>query len=114
MLRGIFPSSPTLAAILLLAAILFGMAAHKPLHLDNMDFPAAAAATSQSWLPIYYRGEQAPRYQALYHPPLFIYMLAVWMKAFGTTAESARFFGFTCLLVFGAVTCVLFRQLSGC
>lgn len=111
------PGSPaaflTLAAAFFLSTVLFGVAAHKPLHLDNMDFPAAAEATSHSGLPVYYRGEQLSRYEALYHPPLYIYCLATWMKIFGATPASVRFFGYGCLLLHGVIVLLLFKTILG-
>src|SRR5688500_11436230 len=68
-----------LLIVVVFAACLFGATANQPFHLDNMDFPAAAIATSTTGLPIYYRGEDNPRHLGLYHPPLFIYLLAAWI-----------------------------------
>src|SRR6478752_1836898 len=67
--------------------------AWKPLHLDNMDFPAVAKATAETGLPIYYRGEENPKHLGLYHPPLYIYSLAAWYRLFGPTPTATRMFG---------------------
>jgi len=102
-----------IAASLLLAAILFGLAAHKPLHLDNMDFPAVAQATAQSWKPVYYRGEENPAHLGLYHPPLYIYCLAGWMKVYGPSPAAVRYFGFASLLLQGLIVLQLIRAAFG-
>src|SRR6516164_3923114 len=71
------------AACILLFIILFASSAAKPLHLDSIDFAAAAQQTGRSGVPIYYRGEEEPKHSGLYHPPLYIYLLAAWIRIFG-------------------------------
>ena len=73
--------------------VIFGVAASKPLHLDNMDFPAVAEAAAQSGVPIYYRGEQNSQHLGLFHPPLYIYLLALWFKILGVGTAQSRLFG---------------------
>ena len=106
-------STAVLGLTLLLAAILFGLGAAKPLNLDNAEFPPAAEATAKTWTPVYYRGEDMPRRAAVFHPPLYVYMLAVWVKAFGASPASFRYFGFACLLLAGAVTVLLVQAAHG-
>ena len=79
--------------------MLFSATAGHPFHLDNMDFPAVAKATSETGLPLYYRGEENPHLLGLYHPPLYIYLLAGWIRLFGFGEVQIRLFGFVCLLV---------------
>lgn len=100
-----------LAVVLFL--IVFAMGASKPLLLDNMDFPAVAQATAQTGIPVYYRGEQHPHHVGLYHPPLYIYLLAAWLKALGAGAAQARLFGAVCALGQGACVLLLLRELFG-
>ena len=102
-----------LALTILLATILFGLGAAKPLNLDNAEFPPAAEATAKTWTPVYYRGEDMPRRAAVFHPPLYIYTLAVWVKAFGASPASFRYFGFACLLLAGAAAVLLVREAHG-
>jgi hypothetical protein len=99
------------------AVLLFlGLAAYqaaKPLLLDNMDFPAVAAATAQSGKPIYYRGEENPLHSGLYHPPLYIYLLAGWFRLFGSGPAQARMFGALCALLQGWLVLRLLGRLCG-
>ncbi|MGC8761333.1 MAG: glycosyltransferase family 39 protein [Bryobacteraceae bacterium] len=100
-------------AALAVAAILFAIPAAKPLLLDNMDFPAVARATAETGLPIYYRGEESPRHSGLYHPPLYIYLLAAWFRLWGFGEVQARLFGFFCALLQGGLVLALARTLLG-
>jgi hypothetical protein len=90
----------SLGAILSFMALAAYQAA-KPLHLDNMDFPAVAEATAKSGKPVYYRGEENPRHSGLYHPPLYIYLLAGWFRLFGSGPVQARMFGALCAVLQG-------------
>lgn len=85
--------------------VLFAVSASKPLHLDDMDFPAAAEATAHTGQPVYYRGEENPNHIGLFHPPLYIYLLASWFKLLGAGAAQARLFGASCALLH--VMCIL-------
>ncbi|HSS48201.1 MAG TPA: hypothetical protein VLX28_04580, partial [Thermoanaerobaculia bacterium] len=100
------------------AVLLFlTLAAHqaaKPLHLDNMDFPAVAEATAKSGRPIYYRGEENRLHSGLYHPPLYIYTLAAWFRGFGSGPAQARMFGALCALLQGWLALQILSLLFGC
>lgn len=78
-----------------------------------MDFPAAAAQTAVSGVPVYYRGEENPHALGLYHPPLYIYLLAAWIRVFGFGEAQVRMFGMLCVLLQGLVTLALLRELFG-
>lgn len=113
-----FLRHPILARLASLGAIalFLALAAHqagRPLHLDTMDFPAVAKAAAETGRPIYYRGEDNPQHNGLYHPPLYIYALAGWFKVFGSGAAQARMFGALCALAFGWTTLLLARALLG-
>ena len=112
-----------------LFVVLFVLQADRPLNLDNMDFPAAAAATAQTGLPVYYRGEwpagspdTPPVYYAgkerhgriaLYHPPLYVYTLAAWMRIMGTSASSARILNLLCAIAAGLIALLTLGDLFG-
>ena len=100
-------------AIILLFVTLFAVSASKPLQLDNMDFPAAAEQTAHTGLPIYYRGETNPHAVGLYHPPLYIYLLAAWMRVFGSEPAPVRLFGMVCAIGQGFIVLAIFSTLFG-
>ena len=101
------------AAIILLFILLFAGSAAKPLNLDNMDFPAVAEQTAFTGVPVYYRGEEQPHTLGLYHPPLYIYLLAAWIRAFGFGEAQVRLFGMVCALLQGAIVLAIVRTLFG-
>src|ERR1035438_115406 len=101
------------AGIIFFFILLFASSAAKPLHLDNMDFPAAAKQTALTGVPVYYRGENDPNALGLYHPPLYIYLLAAWIRVFGFGESQVRLFGMTCALLQGAVVLCIIRTLFG-
>lgn len=105
--RFAFPASLTAAAVL------FAATAVQPLHLDNVDFPVAAGAAARTGLPVYYRGEFTPALSGLFHPPLYIYSLAAWFRAFGEGPVQARAFGFVCALLLGWLWLEIWKTISG-
>lgn len=64
-----------------------------------------------TWTPIYYRGEASPSHIGLYHPPLYIYLLATFIKIFGFTETTVRMFGAICSLVSAFLVFMIFRTL---
>jgi hypothetical protein len=100
-------------AALIASFCLFAASGGKPLQLDNMDFPAVAKQTAATGLPVYYRGEENPKHLGLYHPPLYIYMLALWIKLLGFGEIQVRMFGYMCALLQGWVVLELVRALFG-
>src|SRR3974390_1131481 len=105
--------SPITAAAIFCFVILSAVNAPRPLHLDNMDFPAIAASTAVSGLPIWYKGEKKPHDTGLYHPPLYIYLLAGWIRAFGSSPAAVRMFGMACALLQGLLVLEIVRTLFG-
>ena len=101
------------AACILLFIILFASSAAKPLHLDSIDFAAAAQQTGRSGVPIYYRGEEAPKHSGLYHPPLYIYLLAAWIRVFGSGESQVQLFGMLSALLQGGVVLAIMETLFG-
>ncbi len=75
----------------------------KPLVYDEVDFAKAAAAVARSGVPLYDRGwiadyperpDSGAQYQyALYHPPLYVYLLAGSFRLFGESEAAARSVG---------------------
>jgi hypothetical protein len=93
--------------------ILVGLSAHKPFHLDSIDFVAAAKATAKSGVPIYYRGEENQTASGLYHPPLYIYSLAAWFRVFDSGASATRYFGAICAILQGLLVMMMAARLLG-
>jgi hypothetical protein len=94
-----------------LFVVLIFAQAGKKFVLDEIDFPIVAQATSQSALPIYYRGEQQPEHLGIYHPPLYIYSLAGFIKAVGFSENTIRAFGMLCTLITAFLCTLIFDKL---
>jgi hypothetical protein len=101
------------AAIILLFILWFAGSADKPLHLDSSDFAGLAEHAAFTGVPVYYKGEEEPNATGLYHPPLYIYLLAAWIRAFGFGEAQVRLFGMVCALLQGAVVLAIIRTLFG-
>jgi 4-amino-4-deoxy-L-arabinose transferase-like glycosyltransferase len=91
--------------------ILVAVQASKSFVLDEIDFPIVAHATSQSFKPIYYRGEESAREVGNYHPTLYINSLAAFIKVFGFNATTVRFFGVLCTLASALLLLLILRLL---
>lgn len=106
----VLPVATTLAmtAVMLLAA---WPGLNKPLIMDEMDFAAVSRAIKDTGLPIYYRGETLSQHVGLWHPPLYIIVLAVWQAIFGSTILSCRAFGlFAACLILLAIGIFVIRH----
>ena len=99
--------------VVIFGILLFSATADEPFQLDNMDFPAVARATSVSGVPVYYRGEENPKLTGLYHPPLYIYALAAWIKLFGFGEVPVRMFGIACALLQAGIVLAIIQTLLG-
>lgn len=91
--------------------ILVAVQANKSFVLDEIDFPIVAHATSETYKPIYYRGELTPHHVGTYHPTLYINSLAIFIKVFGYSEVSVRFFGITCTLISAYLLILILRRL---
>jgi len=85
--------------IVLIFAFLVLLQAGKKFTLDELDFPIVAEAASQTGVPIYYRGEGSENHLGIYHPPLYIYALAGFIKIFSYNEYTIRIFGLICTLL---------------
>ncbi len=103
----------TLTALILFSfAFLIYAQADKKFTLDELDFPIVAKATSETGVPIYYRGEETPRHLGLYHPPLYIYALAAQIKLFGFSENTVRAFGMACTMLTAYLALGIIRLLD--
>lgn len=98
---------------LLLYCLMAATNAHRPLYLDSADFAGAAKAVAETGKPIFYRGEDDPAELALWHPPLYVCLLAGWFKIFGSGASQACTFGLLCTILQGLVVLAIARTLFG-
>jgi 4-amino-4-deoxy-L-arabinose transferase-like glycosyltransferase len=98
---------------------LVGSQLHRPLMYDDANFALAAKAVADTGVPfgnqgwMSERGDFSQREQwALWHPPLYIYVLGLFAKLGGWTPAVLRLPGLFGGLAAGALTYVLASQLS--
>jgi hypothetical protein len=70
----------------------------KPFVIDEAAFPYAAQGVSENWTPYFYNGETRPNDLGIWHPPLYVYLLGMWVKILGFSPELVRLFGILCLI----------------
>lgn len=88
-----------IVATVLLFIFLVALQGGKRFSLDEMDFPTVSKATSHSLKPVWYKGEQTPAQSGLFHPPLYIYSLAFFIRTLGFSEMTVRLFGLLCTLI---------------
>jgi hypothetical protein len=71
----------------------------RPYVIDEAAFPYAAKGVSENWKPFFYNGETRPNDLGIWHPPLYVYILGIWIKIFGFSPEIVRLFGIFCLVL---------------
>jgi len=96
--RNRLNSWATVLVIALFIAMVFSQAGKK-FALDEVDFPVLAKAISETGMPYHYRGETDPSSLGLWHPPLYAYSLAAFVKVFGFNENTVRAFGMFCTLL---------------
>jgi 4-amino-4-deoxy-L-arabinose transferase-like glycosyltransferase len=97
--------------IIALFLILAIVQADKKFVLDELDFPIVAKATSETGVPIYYRGEDNPNHIGIYHPTLYINTLALFIKIFGYNENVIRTFGMLCILITALIIIYIYREI---
>lgn len=100
-------------AVIFLFFVLFACSAGKPFYLDNVDFISAAERVAYTGLPIHYRGENNPADTGIWYPPLFLYLLAAWIRLFGPAEAPVHMFGMVCAVAQGLVVLWIIRTLFG-
>ncbi len=86
-------------AIVSLFMILVALQGGKKFTLDEMDFPSVAKTVSHTLRPVWYKGEVTNQQSGLFHPPLYINALALFIKGFGFSEMTVRIFGLICALI---------------
>ena len=79
--------------------------------IDEAEFPLVAKAISETGRPVYYRGEDNPKYVGIWHPPLYTYSLAAWQQLFGSSHSASRAYGLFCALVAAFFGWLILRRL---
>ena len=100
----------SLLVVAVFVALVFAQAS-KRFVLDEVDFPVLAKAIMETGLPYHYRGESDPASIGLWHPPLYAYALALFVKIFGFSEGSVRAFGMFCTLATAGLCVAIHRQL---
>ena len=100
-------------AVLFLFFLLFACSAGKPFYLDNVDFISAAERVAYTGLPTNYRGENNPPDTGLWYPPLYLYLLAAWIRLFSPAEAPVHMFGMVCAVAQGLAALGIVRTLFG-
>lgn len=98
--------------IIALFVILVAVQSGKRFVLDEIDFPTVSLTTSQTGRPVYYHSEQEPQHLGTYHPTMYINSLATFIRIFGFSEATVRFFGVICVLLSAYLLLLIYRQLS--
>lgn len=97
--------------VIALFVVLVFSQANKKFALDEVDFPVLAKAISETGKPYHYRGESDPHSLGLWHPPLYAYSLAAFVKVFGFNENTVRAFGMCCTLLSAFLSILIYREL---
>src|SRR3989344_483790 len=101
-------------AAILIYVVLALAAINAPFRLDEVTNVQAAQAIVKTGLPVHYEHELEPAQLSLWHPPFYLYILALSFKIFGVSEASARLvsliFGLLTLWVVSLMAKQLFRQ----
>jgi 4-amino-4-deoxy-L-arabinose transferase-like glycosyltransferase len=79
--------------------------------IDEAEFPYIGEATARTGIPVYYHGELRPTDVGIFHPPLYVYLLAGWIEVFGDSHVAVRCFGVLCQLLTAAFVMATVRLL---
>jgi hypothetical protein len=109
----------SLSAVALVYLVLVMPQVARPLVYDEVNFAFAGGAVARTGLPwanagyMSDRGDFSQREQwALWHPPLYVYLLGLQYRLFGYTETSGRILGVALNLVTGAIVFLTGRALS--
>lgn len=83
---------------------------NRPYVIDEAAFPYGAKSILENGDPYFYNGETRPQDLALWHPPLYIFSLAMHMVFWGTSNASVRIFGILCAIATVLVASSIFRN----
>lgn len=66
--------------------------------IDEVEFPRLAEAIAETGHPVFYRGEESPEQTGVFHPPLYAFLLGLWVKLLGFSPAVVRIFGVLLML----------------
>jgi len=92
--------------------VLVAVQSSKKFVLDEIDFPTVSLTTSQTGRPVYYHSDQSPQHLGIYHPTMYINSLAAFIRVFGFSEATVRFFGVICILLSAYLLILIYRQLA--
>jgi len=78
--------------------LVFMQQASDPYTIDEAAFPYGASGVLTHGVPQFYNGETRPMDMGLWHPPLYIYTLALNILVFGDSAFAVRLYGLFAIL----------------
>lgn len=93
------PGVISLSAIVISYIVIFSQQASQPYTIDEAAFPYGAKGILESGAPYFYNGETRPRDLAMWHPPLYVYTLALNMLLFGESYFAVRVYGAVSVLI---------------
>jgi 4-amino-4-deoxy-L-arabinose transferase-like glycosyltransferase len=85
---------------------------NEPFIMDETSFPEAAKGVSEKGFPDFYNGESRSNDLAIWHPPLYVYSLGLWIRLLGDSNYSIRGFGWLCTFATGFVIYHIVRELK--
>lgn len=91
---GLWGSVGVVVAFLAISIPQYG----QPYVIDEAVFPYAADGVLKHGAPYFYNGETRPNDLGLWHPPLYVYLLAGHLWIWGTSIFAVRAFGAICVL----------------
>ena len=81
----------------LIGLLLTATKINEPYVIDEAAFPYAAHGIAQHGVPYFYNGETRPHDLGIWHPPLYVYLLGLFVRFAGFGHFQIRFFGLACL-----------------
>ena len=94
-----------------LAILFIWLSFNSPVNWDQADFYAAAEALINSGTPRFNIAENIGEEIGLWHPPLYIYLMALSFKIFGVNLISARLVGVISIIVSLTLTKYIIKSL---
>lgn len=92
--------------------LLFLQQAGAPFTIDEAAFPYAASGILESGAPYFYNGETRPNDLGMWHPPLYVYSLALFQFLFGDSVWATRLFGAVAVIAASFVLRALIREIA--